>query len=101
MSGLGTFWDLTVLGPRGDVTGMKELCFVPARPPAFLGDTPKDQRLRLHLLFWETSSKDHLLLAFPLLCFLFVRNMLTDEQKIKMFFCNSKSNVIVLNTFPF
>lgn len=65
--GLGTFWDLRVLGPRGDVTGMKELWFVPVCPPAFLGDTPKDC----------------LLLAFPLCCLLFVRNMLTDEQKNK------------------
>lgn len=68
--GLGTFWDLRVLGPRGDVTRLKELWFVPVCPPALLGDTPKDCPL----------------LAFPLCCLLFVRNMLTDEQKIKLFF---------------
>lgn len=48
----------------------------PAHPPAFLGDTPKDR----------------LLLAFLLFCLLFVRTMLTDEQKNKDVFLQEQGH---------
>lgn len=96
--GLGTFWDLTVLGPRGDVTGMKELCFVPACPPAFLGDIPKGPSpasIPIALLFVcqkyvdrRTKDKDVFLQQQEQChCFKYISFLMSSRTNIPLLIC--------------